>query len=337
MWNKLVPWITAARHTWIGMTIHTGSFANHFSRRPGGVPLLRGANPERYADLDLPSFDRPPPRRMHQGPAGFDPFGMHWWLAMATPQGPDIAADVIRLARSGQLPGVDGERMIAVGASQTARFWRLMIDSGRRCDDIDAYIHAVGPLPARLPPGAAFVHILSEAEVVGTLNPRWLRALDDGDAPMSRGYEIPGTSHDIRSHPAPPGHDRIHNDRPFEMLVRSIAENLDAWLVTGVDMPPSAHIMRDDDAFDGVARDEHGNARGGWRGPWLDVPTAQYLPRCSCGPTISEMIPFGEDKVAAMYESRSGYGEAFRRVVDKKEFARILLRADAEQLRTNVP
>src|SRR5205814_1309523 len=121
--------------------------------------------------------------------------------------------------------------------SQTARFWRLVLDGGLHTDDVDAYLMAVGPAPDVLPLNTTVVQVLTEAEVVGTLNPRWLRALDDSDRPSTRGYEIPGTSHDIWSRPAPAGHDRIHNDQPVDALVRVIAAHLDRWLRAGVPMP----------------------------------------------------------------------------------------------------
>ena len=98
-------------------------------------------------------------------------------------------------------------------------------------------------------------------------------------------------------------------------------------------MPSSSHIVRDDRAFDGVARDDHGNALGGVRAPWLNVPAAQYFPRCSCSPTVSEMLPFGDDDVAALYGSRAEYEAAFRRSVDELEAAGGLLAADAARLR----
>jgi hypothetical protein len=329
LWNQLMPWIVEAGHTWIGVTAHTGTFSDHFHHRPGGLPLLQQSDPARYRRLHLATYDLEPPRRMQQGPAGFDPFEMNWRLTMANPQGPGIASDVSAAARKGLLPEVHVDRLIAVGASQTARFWRHALDSGRHSEAVDAYILGVGPAPSVQPPGVTFVHVITEAEVVGTLNPRWLRALDDSDSPTARGYEIAGTSHDIRSKPSQPGHAPVHNDRPCDALLRGIAAHLEHWLRLGVPMPPSVHIERDHDSFDGVARDEHGNALGGVRGPWLDVPAAQYFPRCSCGPTISEMAPFGEEKMRSMYGSRAAYEGAFEQCVDLQQDLGVLLPADA--------
>jgi hypothetical protein len=329
IWNQLMPWIVDAGHTWIGVTTHTGTFSRHFGRQGGGIPLLQRSNPARYARLHLDAHDLPPPRRMHQGPAGFDPFEMHWRLTVANPQGPGITADVSAAVRNGNLPAVHADTLVAVGASQTARFWRLALDTGRQSEHINAYLLGVAPAPAVQPAGVTFVQFLSEAEVVGTLHPRWMRALDDSGEPMARGYEIPGTSHDIRSKPARPEHDRVHNHQPYDALVRGIADHLVRWLRDGVPMPPSVHIERDDDAIDGVARDEHGNALGGLRGPWLDVPAAQYFARCSCGPTISEMLLFSDAKMRSLYGSRSDYEDTYAAAVARKQAEGVLLPADA--------
>ena len=85
------------------------------------------------------------------------------------------------------------------------------------------------------------------------------------------------------------------------MLLRAIADNLVASLRDGTPMPSGAWITCDPHALDGVARDEHGNAIGGLRAPWVEVPTAQYLPRCSCSPTTGEKIPFSDDEIARLY------------------------------------
>ena len=41
-------------------------------------------------------------------------------------------------------------------------------------------------------------------------------------------------------------------------------------------MPRAPRCLRDASAPDGLARDEHGNMRGGLRFPWMDIPDAQY-------------------------------------------------------------
>jgi hypothetical protein len=335
MWRVLRPWIEEARHSWVGFTVHNGTYGNPFAGSPGGIPLLRQTNRDRYEGLQLRQYERPPPRRMQPGPAGFDPLEMRWQLAMAHPQGSGIARSLVRSMREGGAPDLVADRVMAVGNSQTANFWRLHIDNGQHAAGVDAYVIMAGPPPVGRPLGAALVSILSEGEVVGTLYPRMMCAPPDSEAPMVRGYELPGAAHLLHARDVTraPEHRSVHNLRPFDALPRAILANLEAWLSTGQPMPPGAPIERDPMSLDGVSRDEHGNAKGGLRGPWLDVPSAQYLARCVCGPTVGEIIEFSTETMTALYGSRERFEAAFREDVDRKEATRVLLPRDAERLR----
>jgi hypothetical protein len=331
IWGVSGAWIVEKGHAWIGVTVHSGSFGAAFGRAPGGVPMLRAFDPVRYAELDLARFENPPPIRMQQGPAGFDPIEMRWRLAIAHPQGTGIVGAIgqtVKGGATGVLAGFEIARVYGCGASQTGQFWRLFVDrdghDASRLPDgrpaFDAYAISVAPVPESRPADATIVNILSEGEVVGTLNPRMMCAPDDGENPRVRGYEIPGTPHAIRFRPdmaSPPrDHDAVHTDCSFDLMVHAIMDNLDAWVRDGTPMPGGARITRDLSTLDGVARDEHGNALGGWRGPWLDAPRAQYLARCTCGPTVGEMIPFSDAEMARIYGSRDGYVKAWSRAVD---------------------
>jgi hypothetical protein len=98
-------------------------------------------------------------------------------------------------------------------------------------------------------------------------------------------------------------------------------------------MPHVPRIERDPTSVDGVARDEHGNAIGGLRMPWLEAPRAQYLPRCPCGPTTGQTIPFSHEKLAALYGSDDEYRARWNRAVTRLVEDRLLLADDAGALR----
>ena len=193
------------------------------------------------------------------------------------------------------------------------------------------------------------MNLLSEGEVVGTLSPGFTVA-DDTDAPRFRGYEVPGSFHHWEVKPGAqrtvsqpgegdhdPQHDDMHNDRPWHVVVHAILDNLDRWVRDGVAMPRAPRITRDPDAPDGIARDECGNARGGLRTPWLDVPTARYSPRCTCSPVTGSMVPLTDAELTAHYADRAAFVDAWEHSIDALVADRWLLAADAEALRAELP
>ncbi len=348
VYRWMSDWLLDHGHAWIGVTVHTGTFTKHYGA-PGGVPFLQQSDPDRYARLRLTPFDDPPPLRMHTGAGGFDPLEMRWSQAVGHAQGVGIVGSLAKLVKSNDaaspLQALDVRFVCGIGASQTGNFWRAFIDwrgdeaarlaSGDAA--IDAYLALIAPAPERILDDAVFVHVLSEAEVVGTLNPRMMTAVEDRDSPPVRGYELAGSAHMLRSEPIP-GMDRAvhsaqHTDEPFDMLVRAVAENLVVSLRDGTPMPKGARIARDARTLDGVARDQHGNAIGGLRAPWIEVPTAQYLPRCSCSPTTGEKIPFADHEIARLYGNADALRAARSRSIDDLVERRLLLPADAATLR----
>ena len=347
VYRWISDWLLDRGHAWIGVTVHTGTFTKHYGA-PGGVPLLQRSDPDRYARLHLTPFDDPPPLRMHLGAGGFDPLEMRWSQMVGHAQGLGIVGSLAKLVKGNDpespLHDLDVRFVVGIGASQTGNFWRAFVDfhgddAARLADGraaIDAYLTLIAPAPQRVPDDAAFVHVLSEAEVVGTLNPRMMTAAEDRDTPVVRGYEIAGSAHMLRSEQIPgmdrAAHSAEHTDEPFDMLLRAIADNLVASLRDGTPMPSGARITRDPHALDGVARDEHGNAIGGLRAPWVEVPTAQYLPRCSCSPTTGEKIPFSDDEIARLYGDADTLRAARSRSIDDLVERRLLLPVDAATL-----
>jgi hypothetical protein len=86
------------------------------------------------------------------------------------------------------------------------------------------------------------------------------------------------------------------------------------------------------EALDGLARDEHGNALGGLRAPWLEAPRAQYLPRCPCSPIIGEAIPFTDEILAQLYATDAEHARQWDRAVQRLVEDRLLLAQDVPEL-----
>lgn len=68
------------------------------------------------------------------------------------------------------------------------------------------------------------------------------------------------------------------NTYPFSDVANAAFADLTKWLDDGTPPPRAARIAATPTASDTVARDRFGNALGGLRTPFLDVPTATYSP-----------------------------------------------------------
>ena len=169
---------------------------------------------------------------------------------------------------------------------------------------------------------AILVNLLSESEVAGTLVAP-MTAPDDHEDPPTRGYEVPGTFHlwhlGYGGHFAVADHGATrHNDRSWALLLPPLLDGIDRWSRGGQALPHEPPIERDAAAGDGIARDRWGNPRGGVRTAWVDVPSAQYLPRCDCSPVIGEMRVLDEAALGA-HSSLTARAAAWRDAVHAME------------------
>jgi hypothetical protein len=101
-------------------------------------------------------------------------------------------------------------------------------------------------------------------------------------------------------------------------------------------MPRAPRITRDPEAPDGIARDEHGNALGGLRTPWVDVPDARYVARISPdNPLSAGLRRFTDAEMQARYGSRDEYERRVRASLDEMVGDRFLLPEDVEIFLSN--
>jgi hypothetical protein len=178
-----------------------------------------------------------------------------------------------------------------------------------------------------LPPPVPVVHVMSECELLGLLREPG-GALDDTDDPMVRGYEVPGTFHywQLKAHRGDPAHAARHDDRPWWVVAHALLEHLDRFLADGTPLPRAPRVER---AGPELARDDAGNALGGLRSPWLDVPDATYLAGCTCSPATGavELLDLVD-----RHGSIEAYRSAFRHRVAELVAAGWLLAEDAAVL-----
>jgi hypothetical protein len=123
----------------------------------------------------------------------------------------------------------------------------------------------------------------------------------------------------------------IASDFPRGYFSRAALVNLQRWAGNG-DLPPVGapiHIV------DGkIVRDENGNALGGVRSVWLDVPTATYLGSGGTGTTvvIGRKFPFALEKAKALYPTQGDYEGKVKSRVLKMIGERWILPEDADDI-----
>jgi len=337
-WGVAGDAIARRGDAWIGVTVNSGIFGGYDRiAMPGGIALLQDSDFERYQHLSLYRAPDDDVAALADVPMT-DSGRMMDRITLAIAQGNDIAGQVATLARAGSSAGPFGgvARVYASGWSQTGMFWRAFVQDGLHAECrmpdgepvVDAYVISVAPGPDVHPRDAVIVNMLSEGEVAGVGFGARAGVAPDSDDPRFRGYEIAGTFHSWsnRGVQADDGH-AVHNDRPWYLLFHALLDNLDEWVQHDVPMPDEPRIARDRAAADGVARDGDGNALGGVRTPWLDVPAARYAPTCTCHPLTGAMVPFDTETMVARYGSSDAYIERFDAAVDDL-VGRRWLRAD---------
>jgi hypothetical protein len=122
------------------------------------------------------------------------------------------------------------------------------------------------------------------------------------------------------------------NDFPFAFVVNAAFRALTQWVDFGIP-PPHAPTIKVDTSTTppAIVRDTFGNALGGVRTPFLDVPTATYVPF----DTVAHLtafsgfcilygynVPFDDARLASLYRNRGEYvtrvaGESARLVGER--------------------
>jgi hypothetical protein len=262
-------------------------------------------------------------------------FQQEIWRSYA--QGPDIMTAAAALLRSGgatsPLAGHKVRRLFTNGRSGQSTILAPYLDyhHGPALAQLghvpfDGYMIRVGAMPAGRPAGSVLVLVQGEAEALD-IEPDYLAKLHDSDDPMFRYYEIPGVGHGLTARPnisknigavVPEGVQGISDIageseyEPYDKIslpvIWGMWRNMYDWLEKGVPMPRAQRITRDPASADGFARDSFGNALGGIRLPWMELPDARYVGVISeKNPLEGGMNRFGEERMNELYGSRAGW------------------------------
>jgi Alpha/beta hydrolase domain len=358
-------------HVWVGVEVCSGTRFGKEEIPSGGIANLHRTDPDRYGTLHLGGGKPEHWPNLQPGLLGkaFETinFSRQGWemvvfrqeLARSYAQGPDIYFSVVDGLRSGRgsvLPGSQAQRVYTSGASGGTEILRPLAqyhhDAWMRPDGgpiLDGYFILVGQIPEHRPSKAAVVVFQTEAEALTAIDNGWTLPADT-DEPKFRYYEIPGTGHKFSAVPrgAPtladvlPGGIRGLSERdvseeydPYDKfnapIVWALWDHLYRWVDGDGPMPRAPRITRDPEAPDGIARDEHGNALGGLRTPWVDVPDARYVARISPGNPLSPgMKRFDDKQMRALYGSQEEYARRIRARLDQMVQEGFLLKQDTD-------
>jgi hypothetical protein len=262
--------------------------------------------------------------------AGLKEFNLERYgsLTVANNQANEILAQVGRLIRSNLKGGPMGRRyhvehVILSGTSDSSGAARTYMSSATMADHADLRMPDGGPIyegffltstlggaPVALV-DVPTIQMPSQSEVHGTNAYRQ----PDGDEPgkQLRIYEVSGMSHnDARENPAFEGCTNPLSHFPHGALTFMGLQHLLNWVDRGR-IPPRAEYMEvDNDTTDGtrVALDEFGNAKGGVRSTYLDVPVHTFtIP--NSGPGLCSqtgyITPLSEEQLKSLYRSRGDY------------------------------
>ncbi len=195
--------------------------------------------------------------------------------------------------------------------------------------------------------GVPVIHIMSQSDYLLGIASR--RPDSDVRADRFRHYEVPGMGHatpeelyysaapeDIvragRTIPSLTCDDGPRSRFPSSLVFDAALQNLDTWVRKGIPAPRAEPIRVV--AGKGVV-DRFGNLTGGYRTPYVDVPTSAWF-GSSAGPGFcfiaGHEVPFPVARLRALYRSHSDYVRAVTRDVDYLIGRRFLTRADGQAL-----
>jgi len=176
---------------------------------------------------------------------------------------------------------------------------------------------------------------------------------EDGDAPNDqfRLYELGGPTHDTitifqnfapdaditKGGVKPPDHTscgyKITTDFPYEYYFNAAAISLKLW--SRGTAPPHADRFKFDAKNENVL-DQYGNAVGGLRSPYLDVPISTY----NMGATgasftcslLGSRVPLGKESLQKLYKDHKDYVSKVKQITGKQVKEGFLLSKDAQKI-----
>lgn len=348
LWQTSHAAIIAGGHAWIALG----------SQRVGVEGPIKLSNPARYAALELPVTEE-----SRKAGEALDT----WSRSDSTEVPPELfAVDAVSNAimtqvgaalKTGAADGPFGARPVSLlimgGASQTGVATLNYIkeaNAAARMPDgsliYDGFLPMAAPGWTRIEGGgAAVIQIFAEGDLplFGSIGPQgYLAAKPDSDAPDDRFrcYQITGASHlptrglaEVRGFP-PLGIVLEPGERftqfPAAPFYQGAFVNLVDWIRDGK-APPHAEPIAI--ANGDIVRDALGNATGGLRSPYVDVPAVRYVAARYVRNLIGVEMPLAPERLHSFYPSREDYLERFDKEIDGLVAETWLSAADGEALK----
>jgi hypothetical protein len=123
------------------------------------------------------------------------------------------------------------------------------------------------------------------------------------------------------------------NSGPQHFVLDAAVAALDRWVRTGKPPRRAPRLEISPGPPVTIARDQHGNAVGGIRTPWVDVPIAALSGEGQSGGSFCGIfgttVPFDAAKLAMLYPSHAAYLKAYKRATRRAVRAGFLRKADA--------
>ncbi len=336
IWRMIGPMLAESGDAWVGVTVRTNS----------GV-LMQDFDAERYADVDVPANDvawdilRQVGGLLKEGteqsPVAGSPME-HVYMAGYSQSGLDTASFLGAIASSTQMeddtPVYDGFLPAARSASLTP------LQSGTAFVPTFVY-EPMGPADVPV------VDLETQSDTQGFDAPalpgvRYTSPggvevrRDDSDEPdnLYRLYEVAGMPHGSGGGG---GCEGPPSEFPNLYFVRAAAEQLFAWAETGEPAPEAARLemASNQGVVWTAAVDEVGNAVGGVRSPFVDVPLVRYEPQTDPGALCKlrgRQVPLDAATLASRYDSPDDYLDQFEASLDATIEAGFLRSADREDL-----
>jgi len=302
---------------------------------------LVDVDPERYGTLSHPG-----------DPGSFEIFGQ-----AARAVGPERARQIE--GDVDPLGGLEVHRLVATGGSQSAMRLVAYVNGVHRLHGLfDGFLLSVwegraprldeGPIGV----GGVRTRIRTDIDVpVLVVNSEFettaTAALSLPDTENLRLWEVAGTPHGAsrRTAGTPDARgagvgDWVPNRLSWAPVHEAALRQMQRWLVEGVPAPAQPRIEIDPGPPLRVARDGHGNARGGIRLPELAAPVAEYRGMAfgtGRPPLFGACRLFTPEVLRSLYPDRRTFAERWVRAVDDLERTGALRPEDASSLRSQAP
>lgn len=314
-------------YAWVGVSAQKVGI-DGFPQNPQG---LKAWDPERYGSLVHP--------------------GDSYSYSIFTHVARSIASDRDRSSLD-PMGGLEVERLIAVGASQSAMRLRTYINGVHDVENVfDGYIPFIDfgrvfPFAQELRGdrrGSTRASIRNDLDVPTivvnseTEVPSYF-GIREEDTDRFRYWEVAGTSHVSVPRPEEPGSGA--NWLSYTPVYNAAIRHLHVWIKDGIAPPKMPRIEVNPDAqIPEVVRDDHGNAVGGIRLPDLEVPSAAHTgfgirqEGTRFGFLYGRAEDFDDEKLSTLYPNSSTYLTAWNAALTRSVEQGMVLDDDAASMR----